>query len=222
MRDAVLFDIHGNVDALEAVLADAVTAGCDGLVFGGDFVYMGPAPSEVVDVVCSQTGRVIAIRGNTDRMISGGDDAVARWAATRLGDSRVAWLRDLPEQASLPEHDALVVHATPRSDEERLMPDTDQQKVSAMLAGISAKTMLCGHVHIQYRREVDGVEIVNPGSVGIPFDGKTTAAWAIIDDGVVELRRTAYDIERALARLDAATSHPEQAVAGRRIRTARA
>lgn len=222
MRDAVLFDIHGNVDALEAVLADALAAGCDGLLFGGDYAYMGPAPCEAVDFVRTQPGRVIAIRGNTDRMIANGDDAVARWAAERLGDKRVAWLCDLPEQWLLPEHEALLVHATPRSDEERLLPDTDQERVSAMLAGIFVKTVLCGHVHLQYRRTVDGIEIVNPGSVGIPFDGKTTAAWAIIDDGVVELRRTAYDIERALARLDAATSHPEQAVADRRIRTARA
>lgn len=221
MRDAVLFDIHGNVDALEAVLAEAEAAGCDGLVLGGDLAYMGPAPAEAVDLLRARGGRVIAIRGNTDRMIAGGDDEVARWAADRLGDDRVGWLRDLPEQRHLPEHDALLVHATPRSDEERLLPDADTRIAEAMLAGVDASTLLCGHVHLQYRRRLGGVEVVNPGSVGIPFDGEATAAWAIADDGGIELRRTAYDVERAIARLGAAVSHPERSLAECRLRTAR-
>ena len=89
MRDAVLFDIHGNIDALDAVLADVAAAGCDGLLLGGDYAYMGPAPDDCVDRLREYPGRVVAILGNTDRMIAHGDDAVAEWAADRLGAVRI-------------------------------------------------------------------------------------------------------------------------------------
>jgi predicted phosphodiesterase len=77
-------------------------------------------------------------------------------------------------------------------------------------------------VHLQYSRRVGEVEVVNPGSVGFPFDGEQAAAWAVIDQGQIELRRTTYDVERALARLAGLASHPERALAERRLRTARA
>ncbi len=217
----MLFDIHGNIDALEAVLADVATSGCDGLLLGGDYAYMGPAPEDVVDCLRGYDGRMIAIRGNTDRMIGARDDAVAVWAAERLGPERVGWLSGLSEQVVLPEHAALLVHATPRSDEERLGPDTPDERAAAMVADVKQTTMLCGHVHLQYRRQVGELEVINPGSAGIPFDGDTAAAWAIIDDGAVELRRTPYDVERAVARLAALASHPERALAERRLRSAR-
>lgn len=222
MRDAVLFDIHGNIDALDAVLADAAAAGCDGLVLGGDVAYMGPAPDECVDRVRAFPGRVVAIRGNTDRMIASGDDAIAEWAAGRLGDERVAWLGGLQLERVLPEHDALLVHAVPGDDERRIDPDTPDAIADALVGDSGHATLLCGHVHIQYARRVGTVEVVNPGSVGFPFDGDQAAAWAIVDDGTVELRRTGYDVERALARLAGLASHPERALAERRLRTARA
>ncbi len=220
MRNAVLFDIHGNIDALDAVLADAAAAGCHGLILGGDYAYMGPAPDDVVDRLRQQPDPIIAVRGNTDRMIVLGDDTVARWAADQLGAERVEWLRLLPERETIAEHRATLVHATPRSDEELLTPSTPDFRAEAMLVAVHTTLLLCGHIHVQYRRQVGDVEIVNPGSVGLPFDDQTTAAWAIADDGTIELRRTAYDIERALARLAAAVTHPEQALTERRLRTA--
>ena len=222
MRDAVLFDIHGNIDALDAVLADAAAAGCEGLVLGGDVAYMGPAPDDCIDRVRAFSGRVVAIRGNTDRMIAGGDDAIAEWAADRLGAERVSWLGGLQPERVLPEHDALLVHAVPGDDERRIDPDTPDAIAEALVGDPGHATLLCGHVHIQYARRVGAVEVVNPGSVGFPFDGDQAAAWAIVDDGTVELRRTAYDVERALARLAELASHPERALAERRLRTARA
>lgn len=221
MRDAVLFDVHGNLDALEAVLADATAAGCSGLILGGDYALLGPAPDEAVDRLRGWDGPVIAIRGNTDRMIADGVDALSVWAADRLGDERVAWLADLPAQCVLPDHRALLVHATPRSDEERLTPDVPDARAAAMLADVTQPTLLCGHVHLQHRRQVGDVEVVNPGSVGFPFDGDQRAAWAVVEDGAVELRRTAYDVDRALERLAGIASHPERALAERRLRTAR-
>lgn len=220
MRDAVLFDIHGNLDALEAVLADAETAGCERLLIGGDLAYMGPDPSEVVERILLEGDRVVAIRGNTDRMIAAGDDDVAQWAADRLGPEIVAMLGGLPTRHDLPEHGAVLVHSTPRSDEERILPDTPAEIVASAFADATG-TVLTGHVHLQYRRPLDGREIVNPGSVGIPFDGDPRAAWAIIDDGVVELRRTDYDRTGVLARIAAAASHPQASLAARRIRDAR-
>ena len=222
MRDAVLFDIHGNVDALAAVLGDVAAAGCDGLVLGGDYAYLGPAPDECVDLLREHAGRVVAVRGNTDRMIAAGDDRVAEWAADRLGAERVSWLGGLQPERVLPEHDALLVHAVPGDDERRLTPDTPDELAAAMVGETGCATMLCGHVHVQYSRRVGEVEVVNPGSVGFPFDGDPSAAWAIVDGGRVELRRTAYDVERALARLATLASHPERSLAERRLRTARA
>ena len=222
MRDAVLFDVHGNIDALEAVLADLAASGCDGLILGGDLAYMGPAPEDCVDRLRAFDGRVVAIRGNTDRMIANGDDHVAAWAADRLGDERVSWLGGLQPQRVLPEHDALLVHAVPGDDERRIDPDTPDAIAEALVGDAGHATLLCGHVHIQYARRVGAVEVVNPGSVGFPFDGDPAAAWAIVEDGAVALRRTAYDVERALARLAGLASHPERALAERRLRTARA
>lgn len=222
MREAVLFDIHGNVDALEAVLAEADALGCEGLILGGDYAFLGPAPAACVDRLRDDPRPAVAIRGNTDRMIAEGGDAIGDWAADRLGAERVEWLGGLPGQAHLPRHAALLVHATPRGDEERLLPDTPDPQAEAMVAGVEVPTLLHGHVHLQHRRRIGGLEVVNPGSVGFPFDGDPRAAWAVIEDGAVELRRTAYDAERALARLAAAVSHPERALAERRLRTARA
>lgn len=221
MRDAVLFDVHGNIDALEAVLADAERAGCSGLILGGDYALLGPAPDDAVDRLRAWDGPIAAIRGNTDRMIAERVDGLSVWAADRLGDERVAWLADLPPQRVLPEHDVLLVHATPRSDEERLTPDVPDARAEAMLAGVTQPTMLCGHVHLQHRRRVGRVDVVNPGSVGFPFDGDQRAAWAIIEDGAIDLRRTGYDVDRAIARLAGLPSHPDPALAERRLRTAR-
>ena len=221
MRDAVLFDIHGNIDALDAVLADVAEAGCEGLLLGGDYAYMGPAPDDCVDRLREHPGRVVAIRGNTDRMIANGDDAIAEWAADRLGDERVSWLGGLQPARVLPEHDAVIVHAVPGDDEWRLTPDTSDELAEARTADVGHATMLCGHVHLQYSRKVGEVEVVNPGSVGFPFDGDQRAAWAIIEDGQITLQRTAYDVERAMARLAGLASHPERALAERRLRSAR-
>ncbi len=221
MRDAVLFDVHGNIDALEAVLADAAASGCTGLILGGDYALLGPAPDDAVDRLRAWDGPLTAIRGNTDRMVVDRLDALSAWTADRLGEERVGWLADLPAQRVLPEHDALLVHATPRSDEERLMPDVPDEQAALMLAGVAQPVVLCGHVHLQHRRGVGAVEVVNPGSVGFPFDGDQRAAWAVIEDGTIELRRTAYDVERALDRLAGLASHPERGLAERRLRTAR-
>ena len=219
MRDAVLFDVHGNLAALDAVLAEARAEGFDRLLFGGDLVLFGPEPAACVDRLRGLGDQLAAIKGNTDRYVIDRQDDVARWADA-LGDDRLAWLDALPAQLAVPEQDALLVHATPRGDEEMLMPETPASEAAAMLAGVDQHTLLCGHVHIQYRRPVAGHEVINPGSVGMPLDGDPRAAWAIVSDGQVELRRTAYDVEAVADRVEREDG-PFADMVARRLRTAR-
>ena len=219
MRDAVLFDVHGNLAALDAVLAEALAEGFDRLLFGGDLVLFGPEPAACVDRLRGLGDRLVAIKGNTDRYVIDRQDDVDRWADA-LGDDRLAWLDTLPAQLAVPEQDALLVHATPRGDEEMLMPETPASEAAAMLAGVDKHTLLCGHVHIQYRRPVAEREVINPGSVGMPLDGDPRAAWAIVTDGRVELRRTAYDVEAVADRVEQEDG-PFADMVARRLRTAR-
>jgi len=219
VRDAVLFDVHGNLAALDAVLAEARAEGFDRLLFGGDLVLFGPEPATCVDRLRGLGEPLVAIKGNTDRYVIDRQDNVARWADA-LGEDRLAWLNALPAQLAVPEQDALLVHATPRGDEEMLMPETPASEAAAMLAGVGLHTLLCGHVHIQYRRPVAGHDVINPGSVGMPLDGDPRAAWAIASDGRVELRRTAYDVDAVADRVQREDG-PFADMVGRRLRTAR-
>lgn len=218
-RAVVLYDIHGNVAALDAVLEEATREGFDLLVVGGDLALFGPDAAGCVDRLRGYGDRLAAIKGNTDRYVVDREGEAAHWA-DQLGEARLAWLDGLPERLSPPGHDALVVHATPRGDEDMLMPDTPEADVAGMLAGVGEHTLLCGHVHLQYRREVAGHLVVNPGSVGLPFDGDTSAAWAVMTDGAVGLRRTAYDVEAVVRRVEQEGA-PFAADVARRLRTAR-
>jgi putative phosphoesterase len=219
VRDAVLFDIHGNLTALDAVLAEARAEGFDRLLFGGDLVLFGPEPAACVDRVRELGDQLLAIKGNTDRYVIDRQDDVAWWADA-LGADRLAWLDALPAQLALPDQNGLLVHATPRGDEEMLMPDTPASEAAAMLAGVEEHTLLCGHVHIQYRRTLAGHEVINPGSVGMPLDGDPRAAWAVVNDGQVELRRTSYDVEPLADRIER-EGGPFADMVARRLRTAR-
>ena len=219
MRDAVLFDVHGNLTALDAVLAEARSEGFDRLLFGGDLVLFGPEPAACVDRLRGLAEPLVAIKGNTDRYVIERQDDVVHWVDA-LGEERLAWLEALPAQLALPEQDALLVHATPRGDEEMLMPETPAAEAAAMLAGVGPHTLLCGHVHIQYRRPVAGHEVINPGSVGMPLDGDPRAAWAIVSDGQVELRRISYDVELVADRVEREDG-PFADMVARRLRTAR-
>ena len=207
MRTACIYDVHGNIGALEAVLADVAGADVSRIALGGDYALNGPSPAECVDRLRSLGSDVAFLQGNTDRWIAQGrGDEGVHWTAAALGPERVAWLGALSTRIELLEHDALLVHATPRSDEEKLFPDTDEGEAAAMLEGVERSLVVCGHVHVQYLRRVAGRTVLNPGSVGFPSDGQTTAAWALLTDDGAELRRSAYDVEDTIARLAASTS----------------
>ena len=224
-RMAVIYDVHGNLPALEEVLAEARAEGIDRVVCGGDVALFGAHPAECAERLRDLGDRLIAVRGNCDRYLLEESEApddevdVLRWTKDALGSELTQWLGGLPATAEIPDQGALVVHASPRSDEDVMLPDTDEGTVSEMLAGSTASTVLCGHVHIQYRRRVGSQELVNPGSVGLPSDGDRRSAWAVLEDGQVSFRRTAYDVDAVIDELRQ-IGHPTAEQVGSRLRRA--
>jgi len=212
---AFLYDIHGNLVALEAVLADAEVAGATSYLLGGDYSSMGPWPREAAELLEGLPAKV-RIRGNVDRWLRERPEApesVQEFLATALTAAREALgpelvdrLYGLPEQAEL--DGILVCHGSPLSDIESFAPEA-QEGEERLLAGERDRTILFGHSHQQFQRPgPNGTLLVNPGSVGAPLDGDTRAAWALYEDGEISLRRTAYDVERAAAKM---RSHGEWA-----------
>ncbi len=206
MRVAVLNDINGNLPVLEAVVADVEGEQVDAIVCGGD-VVSGPFPGEPLDLLTTLPV-VRFLRGNADRLVlEGGDGHLGRWCADRLGDERLAAMSTWPLTLEL-EVDGLgtvlFCHATPRSDEEivtRITPDADVAE-----AFTRARTAVVGHTHVQFDRQLPALRLINAGSVGMPYEGRRGAFWALIGPEV-ELRRTAYDAEAAVTRI-AATGSP--------------
>jgi len=193
---ALLYDVHGNLPALEAVLEDAEGAGADRYLLGGDYAAFGAWPAETV-------GRLKALdalwlRGNVDRWTLDASEAPepARAALERcrelLGDEPAAELAGLP--ASIAEGEDLYVHGSPISDVRSFMPDPHARD-EELIAGERPRRLVFGHTHLPFERTgPHGVELLNPGSVGMPFDGDHRAAYALLrDDGTVERRRVAYD-----------------------------
>ena len=197
---ALLYDIHGNLPALEAVLADARDA--ERFLLGGDYATAGAWPKETVERL-KEIENATWIRGNADRWLVERHDApapideIAARTAEQLGDELVEELSTLPESAEI--DGTLFCHASPRSDMETFSPrpgEGDQE----LLAGVEASRVVAGHIHIAFRRAgPGGIELVNPGSVGMPWDGDHRAAYAVIDGGRVEQRRVDYDWQKAVA-----------------------
>jgi len=196
---ALIYDVHGNLPALEAVLADAWDAGADRLVLGGDYALFGPFPAETVSALEDVQGATW-IRGNVDRWTAHPEQAPddefvpAAIEACReaLSAESVVQLDALPEQLVI--EGTRYCHASPVSDMRSFFPEpTDDE--DELLDGIDDRRVVFGHTHLQFRRvRPDGVELINPGSVGMPLDGDTRAAYALIDDDdAIELRRVGYD-----------------------------
>ncbi len=210
MRITALYDIHGNLPALDAVLAEVDEAGCDLVLVGGD-VALGPLPRQTLDRLASLGGRARFLRGNCDRemvesLAREPDPAVpwqaaVRWAAERLTDAQREMLAGLPLALEF-EIDGLgpvhFCHGSPRRDDESVTRQTSDERLAAMAEGVAPRVVACGHTHVTFDREAGGRRWINPGSVGMPFDGEPGAYWALFGPGVT-LRRTPYDLERARA-----------------------
>jgi putative phosphoesterase len=205
MRVAALYDIHGNLPALEAVLAEVEREGVDAIVIGGDIASGPPQPREVVELVRSLPN-AHCIRGNADRLFDeefAADEGLA-WLLEQLGDEQARWLAELPFSVVL--DDTLYVHATPLDDTTIVTELTTDEKLAGLLRDVEQPRVVAGHTHMQLERRVGERLFVNAGSVGWPYEGRTGAYWALLDEGV-ELRRTDYDLEHA-AELVHGSGHP--------------
>ena len=225
---ALLYDVHGNMPALEAVLGDAQGQGATRFVLGGDYALFGPWPRETVERLDELDGATW-IRGNVDRWAANPADAPdaalpqSAIAACReqLGATVVQRLGDLPEQLVI--DGVRYCHASPLSDLRSFLPEPGADEVE-LLAGATERRIVFGHFHLQFSREgPDEVELLNPGSVGIPLDGDTRAAYALVhDDGRIEPRRVDYDFRASAAALRERFGNAEFAgTIARRIETAR-
>ena len=188
MRIAALHDVHGNLPALEAVLAEVSAERVDAIVVGGD-VAAGPMPSACVEELRALGAHFL--RGNADRDLSD-------WLVAELTDEQQTFLAGLPTTITF--GDALFCHGTPRSDEEIVTRITPAEVLSEILADVEQRTVVGGHVHVQYDRTVGRHRIVNAGSVGMPYEGRRGAFWAMVETDV-ELRCTEYDADAAVARI---------------------
>jgi predicted phosphodiesterase len=215
MRVAALYDIHGNLPALEAVLADIECEGVDGIVVGGD-VLPGPIVTPTLDRLRHLTVPAGFIRGNGERetlaMRAGHDSGgvperyrgMVRWVAEQMTDDDECWLSAWPVTTTMAIEglgDVLFCHATPRNDVELVTRLTRADYVREMFGQSGASVVVCGHTHVQFDRVCGPVRVVNAG-VGMPFEQPAGAYWALLGP-TVELRRTAYDADAAAAALRA-------------------
>ncbi len=212
MKIAALYDIHGNLPALNAVLKELEDIKPDLIVIGGDIVS-GPMPTQTLERILSLTAPVRFIRGNGDREVVMAFDGKSlpstmsekgrektQWVAEQLNRSQRDFLSDIPETITIHVDrlgDILFCHATPRSDEEIFTPLTSQDRLTTIFADIKQKIVVCGHTHIQFERQVGSVSIVNAGSVGMPFAEEPGAYWLLLSPMGYEYRRTIYDFQAA-------------------------
>lgn len=226
---ALLFDVHGNLPALEAVIADARAAGADRFVLGGDYAALGPFPEACLARI-DELGddRHVMIRGNWERWMGGQTDdmpdrdvlaGALAFVREAVGPGAVARLAALPATADL--GPTLVCHASPHSDMETFAPEADDERDHALLGGAPPRVVF-GHSHLQFARRAEaGTELINPGSVGLPFDGDRRAAYGVLHgDGELELRRVDYDVDATLRAL-AAIGTPWTAAMADTLRRAR-
>jgi predicted phosphodiesterase len=191
VRVAALYDVHGNLPALDAVLAEV---DADVVLFGGDLIW-GPWPRECLDRARGLGDSTRFVMGNTDRLaLLDEEDPSGFYVQERLDEEEHAFVLAWPATVSL--DGVLYCHGTPRSDEGLVTPVTPEERWEAELAGVEEKTVACGHIHYQYDERHAGRRVVNPGSVGKP-NIRATACWAVFDHGEVELRTTDYDVAAA-------------------------
>ncbi|HSR25641.1 MAG TPA: metallophosphoesterase family protein, partial [Candidatus Eisenbacteria bacterium] len=216
---AIVADVHGNLVALEAVLADLEQARPDLVVHGGDLAFNGPRPAECVDRV-RELGWP-GVMGNMDQAL----DSHRRhprvgWAAERIGPERNAWLQALPMEWRH-EDEVALVHAVPGDLWRAVPPDADDAELRSTYGPLGAGVAVYCHIHRPYVRRVGDLTVANTGSVGLPFDGDTRASYLLVQDGQPEIRRLAYDVERAVADV-LASDLPEAEAVATVYRTARA
>ena len=213
-RIAVLSDVHGNLVALHAVLADADAVGIDGVVIAGDMVNFGPHPEAVVDLLVARAARMIRGNHEQDYVALYGTDAMPVgwridfpsmcWSMERLGAQRRAFLTALPDRLLI-DAATLVVHGSPRHVRDAVLVSTPAAELDAMFVGEAARLAFTGHTHRPALRQTASRTVINVGSVGFPMDGDPRAAYAVAtrqehtETWNVSIRRIPFDIEAAIA-----------------------
>ena len=198
---AVISDVHGNAVALTAVLEEIERERPDLIVSCGDLTW-GPLPEETYELARGLDARFV--RGNADRAVLENVSETEReqWMQARHTDEIREFLASFEEQVVV-EIDGLgpvrFCHGSPRSDEECVTPETPEERVREFSEGVDERVIVTGHVHIQFDREVVGIRSVNSGSVGLPYEGKPGAYWALLGPDV-ELHCTEYDVEETIER----------------------
>ncbi len=211
---AALYDIHCNDMALRAVLAEPDVQGADLVVLGGDVVG-GPFPDQTFALLDSLGDRALWIRGNGERETGAADGRADAFVAERIGHDRCAWLAALPLTTTVDIvglGPTLFCHATPRADDEVVTAATPASAIAEILAGVSQRTVVCGHVHVAFDRRFEAIRLVNPGSVGMPYESRPGAYWALLGPDVVH-RRTEYDVATMASRVRA-SGYPLEELAG--------
>lgn len=229
LRVAVVTDVHGNLQALRAVLADLQRRGpFDRLIAGGDYCLSGPEPAEAFDLIGEHAD--ILLKGNTDRDIvdEGASDpdlgnkkrAAITWTREQLGAERIAALDGLAfEERVEPSGGALhVVHANPRDFDQHIFPDMPEDDVRALIGGLDADVMVFGHLHIPFRRRIGSLRLFDVAACGLPRDGDRRAAWGSFAWSPQSgwrgtIHRTAYDHgTTALRMIESGMPNPDRRI----------
>ena len=216
-RLAIVSDLHGNLTALEAVADDLRRRGVDRVLHAGDLAFAGGQPAEVVDRIreLGWTGIV----GNTDEMLWRPElqaeqaarapklrdmlrvffEEYAPATAERLGDERIAWLRELPDELRM--GDMALVHASPGDLWRAPMADASDEDLASAYGERGTPVAVYGHIHVPFVRSVGALTVANSGAVGSPFDGDPRASYLLVDDGVPNVIRVPYYVDREFAAL---------------------
>lgn len=203
MRVAALADVHGNAPALAAVLVEVERERPDLVAFCGDLTW-GSLPQETLALVRGLEIPARFVRGNADRMVGVETEGRGPWMTSRHTDEDLAFLETFEETVTVDLGGlgaTCFCHGSPRSDEECVTERTPADRVHDFMTGRDERVVVTAHVHVQYDRTVDGIRCIGPGSVGLPYEGVAGVAyWALLGPDV-ELRRTPYDVEAAVARM---------------------
>ncbi|HEY7285465.1 MAG TPA: metallophosphoesterase family protein [Vicinamibacterales bacterium] len=219
MRIAVVSDVHANLTALEAVIADLANTAPDLVVNGGDLLSGGSRPADVIDRIRGLGWP--GVRGNTDEMLWRRDQVEATlaaphfaslkkmvlghvipWTLEAIGDERRSWLQSLPLVWS--HQGVAVTHAAPDDAWRSPGIKASDEELAQVYAPLEASTVVYGHIHHPFVRTIGPLTVVNSGSVSLSYDGDPRASYAIVERDRVEIRRIEYDIEEEIARLRAA------------------
>ena len=214
MKVAAIYDIHSNLPAFEAVLDEIQAEQPDLILVGGDIVS-GPMPRATIERLWQLGERVRLIRGNGEREVVTAFDGLSlealpaevrettQWTANQLERPHRDFLSSLPLQLIINIDglgDVLFCHATPRNDVEIFTQISPEERLRIFFAGVQQKMVVCGHTHMHFERSIDGIRVVNAGSVGMPYADQPGAYWALLGPDVI-FKHTAYDLQEAAERI---------------------